>query len=288
MKNSTIRLIVWSVIAVVLLALMIALLLRPSLLSRISLNIPTFTSVSYDHPERYTAGGGSASDVSALEIDWVDGFVELVPYDGDKVVFQESAAKSLTEQEQLHWYNDNGCLKIQYAESGRGVSVTLNKHLTVKLPKDVSYSEIEIDAVSAAVEASGLKAAKLEIDEVSGAVGLRNFSGSELGINSVSGAVDCGGLDYGKTDIETVSGSITLGYSKTAMPREIDMSTTSGSMTVILPQTLGFSAELSSVSGSVSTDFDSMVAKGAILCGDGAVSIDADSVSGSLTVSKLK
>ena len=47
MKGSKVRIIIWSAVGAVVLALLVVLLLKPSFLGRINLRLPNFTGVVY-------------------------------------------------------------------------------------------------------------------------------------------------------------------------------------------------------------------------------------------------
>lgn len=268
MKNSTVKLIVWSVIAVLILGIMLALFFTPSIFKNLNIIFP-FSSVNYySNSENYQVGAGSADGVKSIRIEWIDGKIEVVPGSGTSVEFSEDASGSLSEDQQLHWYNDNGTLYLRYAASGVRLLGNLNKTLKVTVPEGLTLDELKIDAVSADTEIGEIRADTLDVDGVSGRVGS-------------DGA-------FREVKLDSVSGNVTLRFQNpNGVPEKIDSDSVSGNMSLFLPEGTGFSARIDSVSGDISTDFAlTQMSKKQIVCGDGKLVIDIESVSGDLEIRK--
>ncbi len=267
MKSSTIRLIIWSVFGVLVLAVFLVLFLCPSIFGEIDFGFPSFSTLHYDDAEKYTAGGGEVVGiVEELDIEWVSGDIGIEIYDGTAVVIEESA-NTTDEKLCVHWYNDGGTLKIRFAESGTHNMSNVVKDLTVKLPKKTLLDKLEIDAVSADMKLDGL-------------------FGKELELVTVSGKIEGVALSFDKIEVESVSGNVELALADACVPKAIDCDSVSGNVTLRLPSDAGFTAEIDSVSGDFRSNF-ATVAEGKNkfrAAGQGDTEISLDSVSGDLHV----
>ena len=224
---------------------------------------------NYDHADQYKPGSEPiANELSKLEVDWVSGNVAIESYDGSELTFAESSDKTLDEKTTMHyWMQEGGHLHIQFGKSGSKFK-NLDKQLTVKIPASWNLDKIELDVVSSDVTVNGIVCDDFELDGVSADVDIRSSVMREVEMNTVSGnlSADFKGVDNGtrlnKLSFESVSGSASL----------------------VLPESWGFSAEMESVSGKVKCPFATKVSKGEYTYGDGGTEIDMESVSGSLTI----
>ncbi len=268
MRSSTVRLIVWSVFGALILAVMLALFVKPSLFGKLSFPSFSITDISYANADLYTAGGGEVSGViRSLDIEWINGEVRLERYDGTQVIVEETPSRDAEEALQVHWYNDGGELKIRYAASGIRRLDNINKSLLVKLPRELALAELAIEAVSADITVDGI-------------------SGKALEIQTVSGGVEAVDIDFEETEVESVSGNAVLSFAESALPETIDADSVSGEMTVYLAHDIGFTVEIDSVSGDFHSDFAfKILGKNRYeAVGRSNVRIKLDSVSGDLNV----
>jgi DUF4097 and DUF4098 domain-containing protein YvlB len=138
--------------------------------------------------------------------------------------------------------------------------------LDIELPEGV---ELKVKAVSASVDAAGLRGRRVAIEAVSGAV---RFAGApaELQIESVSGAIDAEAEAIGEVALESVSGRITLDGS---VGQRLRAETVSGRIRLSPVGELQ-SVKVSTVSGGV--ELNTRLARGGRL--------DAESLSGELSV----
>ena len=110
------------------------------------------TTVTYDHPESYTAGGGETTQpVERVAIDWYNGSVTVARHDGDAVAFSETANRTLEEGLTLRWRVEDGTLSLVYCQAGQVQLGDLEKDLTVLLPRDLTLEELEVDTGAAPV-----------------------------------------------------------------------------------------------------------------------------------------
>lgn len=218
---------------------------------RVSINgMNIVGTYNYSDSERYSIGGGEiAGGISALDIDWVSGRVDIVSYDGEAVRFTESSNKNITGDLAMRYWLDNGRLHIRFCKSGITSYANLNKTLTVWLPAGNMPEEIELDSTSADITAEGLSVDSARFNSTSGELTVTGgHFGASLKADTTSGRVRVMDSTFPDGDIDTVSGDITV--EGCSVKHELELDTTSGRVEAVLK---GYTHSLSvdSVSGSV-------------------------------------
>ena len=320
-----IRIIVGLVLAVLLTAILVVLLTGQNVFGRLGWNggwinnlvdraVYTSGGVNDDTNEIVVSEQASvpAASVQKIKIDWVSGNVELRVGSGSDVTFSESAYRNLSERQKMRYsVSSDGTLKINFCDDLDNIfnwfdldANMPSKTLVVEVPASLagSLKEINIDAVSAGIDLSGVYGAetdietvsgeihcadvsveKLDLGSTSGAIVCENAQAQKLNLNNVSGSVVAAG-EFAEIDVETVSGSVRLDLS--TAPNKINVDGVSGSITVALPETAGFAARLDSVSGSISCDLPGTVGSDLVVVGDGSADYRFGTVSGSLHIKK--
>lgn len=219
----------------------------------------------YDDASRYTAGESEITGkISAIDIDWVSGDIAVARYDGDRIILKETSSRRLKASEQVHWLVDDGTLYVRFVRSGTRYSRLLGKELTLLLPEDLQLEDIHIITVTSDVEGD-LPAA------------------AEVILQGVSSNMDVTFAETKAVEVDTVSGDLTLRFP--VAPESISADAVSADITIQLPQEAGFTAELDSISGDLAGRLLDSAASGKhYVRGDGACRIDADAVSGNLTI----
>ena len=132
------------------------------------------TTVTYDRPESYTAGGGETTQpVERVTIDWYSGSVTVARHNGDAVAFSETANRTLEEELTLRWRVEDGTLSLVYCQAGQVQLGDLEKDLTVLLPRDLTLEELEVDTGAAPVQVSDIAAGAMTLGTGSGAIDLQ-------------------------------------------------------------------------------------------------------------------
>lgn len=301
----TAKIILWTVITVMVLALMLVLFFVPGKIIG-KVDLPIMTSYKYKNADRYTAGNAEVATegISRIDVDWLAGDVNIVLWDGETVSVSEIG--DFDDDKKVHTAVIDGALMIKFAASGNLGTNSKGKSLTVKIPEAMLLSEIAVDTVSAEVSVD-MKAEvrTVDIDTVSGSTYIGNLSGSSLGVDTTSGKITVSGATFAKAsldsvsgrieiddsaltdvDAETVSGRINCSFREGAVLDDLDFSSVSGDIELILSEDAGFEAKLSSVSGDFNTDFACVRNGKTYTCGDGSIKISADTTSGDLTVNK--
>lgn len=229
-----------------------------------------FTTISgkyENYIDDYSESGSysvNADNVKNIDIDWVSGDVEIIPYDGDTVTFTESAKASIAEDDALHYGIDDTTLHIQSFKNAENSSssifnitfhdtATLNKNLTVKIPKSLieslSLDSLGVDTASGNINVSDISANSFSVDTASGECN-SNGSFKNFDFHSSSGSLTFHSeLPASSADIITVSGNVKVSGSFDAL----DIETSSGDISS--DKFLDASElEIDSVSGSISID----------------------------------
>lgn len=235
------------------------------------------------------------SQVTGIDMEWINGTVELKVGSGKDIQIIETAGRNLDDGEKLELSSSDGTLKIKWKHQLISFSLFQNhyKNLTVEVPKELagSLEELTCANTSGKIDASGFTAEKQHFSSASGDIFLSDMKGESLDISSTSGGLflengafeekfcasntsgemEFTGVKAGKADLNTVSGevsyhgaagefnanSVSGGVRGTlsACPEKADLDSVSGSLALAVPENPGFEVEFSSVSGSFSSDF---------------------------------
>lgn len=275
------------------------------LLMALGLVLTSCTSLGYVYPngDAYTAGGARIdSRVEDLQINWMDGMVNVAYHNGDEIILQETAGRELSRDQELHWLLDGKELKVQYAASGLRTLPSLKKELTILLPQNLRLDDVTINVASAEVQADGMDADEISVNTASGRVALRQAGhGEKVAINTASGDVavfvtdvdtlkintasgqviaDVYQVDEVKTN--TASGAVVMQFAQ--MPDRINMDSVSGNVAFHLPVDGGFTADVDTLSGAVRGNLN-VKRRGdeEYMYGNGKCRIEVDTVSGNVT-----
>lgn len=328
MKTSAIvRIIIWSVVAVLLCGVLIAGLSSHfswSFLENIGLS---WSSFRYDE-QGYSIGDFQTdAEIHTLNIHWIGGSVHFTISEDDSVAVEEKSSKPLDEDDRMRYKVDGGVLTIRARKSGMffGIGKKLSKDLTVAVPKELAgkLTQIAADCVSASVSLSDMTVQTLQIDTVSGNISIQNSKIGSASFDSVSGRTSISDCTVDSISCDSTSGSVTcnsvsansLEMNSTsgrckfsgAVKKvdadtvsgsvEIDSSTeierfesdtVSGSVLLRIPDSNGFTAKLDSVSGDFNCNAPVTSSKSSRTYADGSANFNFDSVSGDVTIQLVK
>ena len=301
-----IRIIAWAIAAAVLFLILIL-----GLTGHFhGINLGFGSGYTYADAGKYKAGAGQidADQVNELDINWIDGSVKVQVYDGDTVQFKERASKRLKKNKQLHYYNKNGRLMIQYQKSQRSLfsfGNSGNKELIVRIPEKTARAMgyVSVDTVSGDTWMKGIHAEKINLDTVSGDIDIEKCSAFNLDMDSTSGDLTGRGLDiedrletdttsgsveiegnFEAIEVDTVSGSVEVVSS--ICPNKVETDSTSGDVLLVIPENDGFTYKKDSVSGSFRCDFEISQEKDRGEYKNGGASFRFDTVSGNVSIRK--
>jgi len=229
-------------------------------------------------------------EIDSIGIEWVAGSVDVKPYDGDVIKITEYAQRELRDGEQLRMETSGGKLKIAFCEN-KTLKRFPPKNLEALVPRQLSESlkELAVESVSGSIDIETIGAESLKTTAVSGSVKLYNIAGRNLDaettsgsltishanaetmkIGSVSGSINAseieaktlrsgttsGSMDlqgtFGAATLGSVSGGITLKCA--TVPATLKAETTSGSITIAVPNGDPISVSHTSISGKLTSD----------------------------------
>lgn len=198
-------------------------------------------------------------EVTAIEIDWASGSVDVIYSDMEEVTVAEITTEDLKDSEKVHWTLDGTTLKITYCAEKVGIHTTSigEKRLTVAIPDGVVLDKLEINSASSQITAS-VNAEKMDVNSASGNIRIHADSIGELDVDSASGDVTATLTAFDAVDIDIASGDITF----------------------LLPENADFTAEIDAVSGTVDSELEMQKDGDKYICGEGTAKIEIDAVSG--------
>ncbi len=193
----------------------------------ISLVLP-WTMRAQDFQRNYSIGAGGH-----IKIGNVSGDVKVTGYSGDSISvagFTEGPDRSMIRIEDT---SSPDSLELRVRYPGRG-NCNASVRFEIRVPKSIDYSFDRVSSVSGDVE----------INDVTG----------RIRANSVSGNVDVRNVT-GVVSANSVSGNVSAEIEKLQDSGEMKLSTVSGNVDVKAPADLDASVEMSTLSGSLATDF---------------------------------
>jgi lia operon protein LiaG len=157
---------------------------------------------------------------------------------------------------------------------------------------DHPYAGLSLLTTSGDVHVGSVETGELALHTTSGKLTLGNATARIATITSVSGDVE-GNVRSGEATVHTTSGDVRLGFA--ALPVRIDASSTSGTVTLVLPAAAGFTLDARSTSGDISCKFPITVSEsqaaagrhalqGVVQSGSGMVA--AHTVSGDIRIER--
>ena len=235
-------------------------------------------------------GGFGFEDFSSIEIDWISGHVEIIRRTDEQqavIRLNEDFEKAMKQEEydklSLRIRIKNGVLSVKYATSGTRIPSNFKKSLTVEIPASIEFEKIEVNTVSAKVTVGEISLDELKVNTVSGNVSLSDISAKDISVNTVSGSTTFLRTECSDISVDSTSGALRV--EKTVFS-DLEFDSTSGSSTIILPEETGFTCKFDTVSGRFSDEFGAKKSGKKYVFGDGAIKIEVDTTSGSLSLKK--
>ena len=210
----------------------------------------------------------TAADVHSIEINWVDGDIEIYSAeDSDEIVFTEEYSG---KAEPLEYTLEGDRLIIDYTRSTRAfIGINLNsiwgaKSLKVGIPASLR-GELR----------------RLSVDTVSSKCVVSDQIADKLYINTVSGKIEADG-DFKEIQADSVSGRVDIVCG--ILPDDMDIDTVSGGVHLTLPENDGFSVEFDSVSGDLKSELALSRSDERYTYKNGGPDFAVDTVSGDLNI----
>ncbi len=242
----------------------------------------------YDNASSYTIAEDTVSldNINEIDINWISGKVNIETSDTDKVTFSESHKDGISKDLYMRYLVANGKLTIQYCRSGlkvRNGSAPVKKDLTVYVPSNVVFREIECDTVSSNLNMKGVATRELKLENVSGNVSLSDVRADEIDVENVSGNISIEtDENVRRFEIETVSGNVTITAPSVS---SVSAEGVSCSLTLNLDDA-DFRVELDGVSKRMKVDGTDYreVGDGNYVFGNGSGRVEVELVSGILEI----
>ena len=293
------------------------------LLTAVALGIgQIFRGAGYAQAGNYTVGDAEITGaVRNLDIDWTSGQIRIAYHSANTVTLTERSNEKLSEDQRMRWWLDGDTLRVQYEKPGFHPFSFHSpvKELTVTLPEGTALTSAKISATSADLDIPALEAdtmtldltsgdiraaaktRKLRVDATSGSIALQVEAGAEeISVGSTSGVVTLTAPGAGKVRIGTTSGRVTAALGDVAQTDisstsgavqvsaarlgSLKVGTTSGNVSAALPADPGFTARLSTTSGSADYTLPLEKRGDAYVCGDGSGEVRISTTSGSIRV----
>ena len=293
-SRAIVRLVICSILALLLVTVLVCGLVFG--FDSIKINLPFISSYSFSAYDvsSYNVGNGTAAaaGIKNINIDWVSGDVNIIAYDGGEVKVEESMADGTAisaDNMKMRWAVDGETLRVVFCKpriiinSFRRAHKTLNVYLPTSLIAELN--DVDVDLVSADLNASGITCDKISTDSVSGKVRISDCATHEISADGVSGSYHFSG-SAAYVDVISVSGEIELALTNNA--NEIELETTSGDMILALAADASFTADYDSVSGDFSCELPIAMKNGDYICGGGDTEISIATVSGDIAIIELK
>lgn len=219
-------------------------------------NSSFWTDVIFPNESEYAVGNGSVTEtVESISLEWVNGEVCIVYYDGATIEISETKKGVTSDDLLLRYRAKDSTLDIRYAKNGRWNIFNVEKDLTVKIPAGTQLKNVTIDCVSANVSLDGLAV-------------------NELAVQTVSGEIESTAtIRADRCTLNTVSANVTLSLRAS----EVFLDTVSGNTTLLLPAGVNSTVSFETVSGVLRNGKNEP--ENSFLC-----SITAETVSGNLTL----
>lgn len=262
-----------------------------------------------------------AKGIDDINIQWTAGRVNVEPYDGDTIRFEEGARRELEDKFKLIYEVNGATLNIKYLGSVFSWNVP-SKQLEMKVPKELAgkLSKFTVDSTSADVTVTSINAKTGRLHNVSGETLAQNSGFETLRLESTSGDINTSGVTAGTVNGSSVSGNMdlkgSLGSVDTSTtsgeifassdrltyfkgnsvsgdirvesdtcPKNAEFNTTSGGARLIIPENSGFTATFSSVSGDLHCGFPVITNGNDSVYKDGSAKIRMSTVSGDGSIS---
>ena len=151
------RIIIWSVVALLSLAILLVGLGVGLFVVRTEYFVSTGETVTNQETL-------NPADVRELEIDWAAGSITIMTADTDEITVTETG--NITDAYSMICTLSDGTLNIAYAKSKPYIGFTSApvKDLTVTVPWDWYCNSLELDAAAVEVQVSGLRIGSVELD----------------------------------------------------------------------------------------------------------------------------
>ena len=258
--------------------------------------ILTFADFFYENADKYTAGDAELnSPVKNLDVDWINGKVNIEYHGKKTVLIKEASNKKISEDMLLRWWLDGETLRIRYAKQHIRLNGKQKKELTITLPEGTVFEDVDISSTSGALNIPSLEAKDLTLETTSGDIMVKADaqkintsvtsgdiwmdlgSTESLSVNTTSGEIDVQAEAAKEVRLDSTSGDISVSLKDFD---DLRIDATSGDVTASLPVSPGYTARIDTTSGSFSSSAALKQEGKVYSCGDGSARVTIDTTSG--------
>ena len=185
------------------------------------------TGEEYPDAEKYQTGAFTydPDNVNEVVIYWRSGEVEITESE-DSMLCVEESGNELAEDTALHYFLDDGVLRIRFCKSGAKVVVDkLDKHLHIEIPRGI---DVSIHTTSALVKACDLTQKNILVATLSGDTELSNAAADTVDLSSGFGSISADDISAENLRCSTSTGNVNLGLAKDGA--EVLFTTSSGNL----------------------------------------------------------
>ncbi len=292
--SAVVRIVIWSVVLAILVALFVLGMLQAAAGSgHLQLNWKniSFGGYTYEGADTYQVGGGTTEDtVRDIDIDWLNGCIQIIPTD-EAVVSIEESYSGEREELCMRWRVVDGKLTVKYRAPYWMFGITESfpdKNLTIYVPRTMleDMGRVSVEAVEADMTFVG-NATAVSLEAVEGDMTVTGSVGA-LDVDTVEGAITFTGA-LGEGDIDGVETTVIMHLTAA---RSLDIDGVENDVTLYLSDAFtGFSVLRDGIGSGVTVDevaFDDVSQHGdyEAYWGDGSFRVDMDGVSAKLFITK--
>ncbi|MCC0632514.1 DUF4097 family beta strand repeat-containing protein [Clostridioides sp. ZZV15-6388] len=311
-KFLKIKIIVWSIVAIVFSIIFIVFLTNTITSSEYdvkdlikdSVKNESFLSSNKNYDKYLTVKSESFSNkINNINVDWISGEVRVLKSNSNKIKLIQKAPSNFSKKKIAKIRVDGNTLSIIdnsakkfFIGIGLPKSTVLELYLPEKLYNNINVSTTsadiystylksnmtDIESVSGNIEMSG-KIDKITLETTSSNINIKKLDSKSVICNSVSGKIQLSG----KTDdlkINTTSGDIKINSSEMLSSFKCD--TISGDIDLYIPENSGFTLDFSKVSGNLNSSFKLLQDGDSYIYKNGTAKMYVDTTGANLNIRK--
>lgn len=262
-------------------------------------------NVSYDEG-KYTIGDTEyTGDVTGVNIDWIDGQVDITYHDEDTIVISETYEVKSDESSKMRTRFEDGILDIRYCSRSCMIH-SMKKNLSVVLPKGITLETFAYSATSAQLVFDEITAKEFKFDSTSGTLDCDMIKATdEVSMNVTSGnvtvakAVTANSFSFDSTSgtlkingaeivdgisVDSTSGNCIIEFAKMC---NISHSATSGNLKLTVPSDAEFVVRHDATSGKTNVNVPMIISDDKYVVGAGTYSVESDTTSGDVDIDSM-
>lgn len=240
----------------------------------------------------YSIGSGTVAvdRLTAVDLDWVDGTVSILPCEDTYPSLTEMAKDELPESAYLRWRVDkDGTLRIRYRKSSWtfGIGADRQKDLILRIPKSFfeNLEELNIHTKSTKVKVDDISCKQFLYESGMGELETENCSFASVTANTKNGKISLGASVTGEVSITANQGSVE--YKTPVLPQGLSVTTKRGDVVLGFFKDAVFCVEWNGKKGTLTSDFLYAKQENLYAIGEGGPRFTVTSESGDLLLTTL-